>query len=84
MVPNVRSGYQTHNNPPVGSPEDWDLPDMTVVTDENGEVFRFFNVVISGDYYFVAIPSNQSEQDNYLATLELTDPSASREDWNSR
>ena len=66
VAPNVRMGYKTHNNPTSGNPEDWDHPDMTVVTDENGQEFRFFNMDNSGTTQFIPIPSHTSEQDNFL------------------
>jgi hypothetical protein len=56
-------------------------PDYTFVTDETGTVFRFTN--LNNDYFpaFMPIPTNFSEQENFLASLIVLNPADAQEDW---
>jgi YD repeat-containing protein len=82
LTANIKFTYQT-NPPPAACPGDRQDPDFTYVTDESGTVFQFVLLWDSSNApYFLPIPANRSEQDNFLCQLVVVNPSDKFADWN--
>ena len=84
LTAHVKVTFKVLNNPPSPCAAERPEPDYTFVTDENGSSYRFVLLWVDGGPYFLPMPSNRTDQETFLMSLVVLNPTDPMPDWNFR